>query len=320
MSVATLLNAFSVLIPILFVLGLGFWAGRARQFDADQVQGFNELVLDFALPATLFVGVVTTSRSVLSGAVPFLIALIIAFPGVFLVVATFSSLILHRALGAAGLQAATVSFSNAVFAGIPTFTPLFGQSSTLSIALAALVLNVTITPITVTMLEYDQSRSPPESTRSVAGLVGRSLSGSFRKPVVLAPVLATILVLLGVTVPTQIESMLNLIGSATSGVALFVAGLILAAHPFRLTLETSGNALVKVIVQPVVMALLVVSIGIAQPLGSEAILICAFPTGVVVPMLALKYKTYQTEAASALLLTTLAMIVVLPIAIALTGA
>jgi predicted permease len=207
-----------------------------------------------------------------------------------------------------------------VFVGIPTFTPLFGQSSTLSIAVAALVSNVTITPITVTMLEYDQQSSAGARTRSVAGLVGRSLLSSFQKPVVLAPVLATILVLLGLPVPTEIESMLNLIGSATSGVALFVAGLILAAHQIRVTVETAGNTLIKMIVQPVVMALLVVALGIVQPLRSEAILICAFPTAVVCPMLALQYKTCQTEAASTLLLTTLAMIVVLPIAIALTGA
>jgi predicted permease len=37
-------------------------------------------------------------------------------------------------------------------------------------------------------------------------------------------------------------------------------------------------------------------------------------------MLALQYKTYNTEAASTMLLTTVAMIIVLPIAIALTGA
>jgi len=40
----------------------------------------------------------------------------------------------------------------------------------------------------------------------------------------------------------------------------------------------------------------------------------------VVPMLALQYKSYQTEAASTLLLTTLAMIVVLPDAIATSRA
>jgi predicted permease len=235
-------------------------------------------------------------------------------------VAVFSVFTLHRVLGAAAMQAAGVSISNTAFIGIPIFTPLFGQSSTLSVATAALVLNVTLVPLVVTMLEYDQQRSAGGKTRSLAALVGQALLSSFKMPMVLAPVLAMILVLLGVPVPKEIESMLNLIGSATSGVALFVAGLILAAYRLKVTVETAGNTLVKMIVQPVLMALLVVAFGIVKPLGSEAILICALPTAVVCPMLALRYKVYEAEAAATLLLTTLAMIVVIPIAIALTGA
>jgi len=54
------------------------------------------------------------------------------------------------------MQAASVSIPNIAFIGIPIFTPLFGQSSTLSVATAALVSNVTLVPLVVTILEYDQ--------------------------------------------------------------------------------------------------------------------------------------------------------------------
>lgn len=87
MSISTFFNAFSALLPVLFVMGLGALAGYAKQFDRDQVQGLNELVLEFALPGTLFVGIVTTSRSSLVAAVPFVMALLIAFVGLFVVVA-----------------------------------------------------------------------------------------------------------------------------------------------------------------------------------------------------------------------------------------
>ena len=43
------------------MLVLGYWAGRSKKFDADQVKGVNELVLDFALPAIMFVGIVKTT-------------------------------------------------------------------------------------------------------------------------------------------------------------------------------------------------------------------------------------------------------------------
>ena len=320
MPMSTVINAFLVLLPVLFVMALGFLAGRARQLDRDQVQGLNELVLTFALPALLFVGIVTTPRSSLLAAGPFVLALLIAFVGLFVVVAVFSVFVLHHRVGAAALQASCIVFSNVAFIGLPILTPLFGSSSTLSVAIAALVLQVTLVPLMVTMLEYDRQRSAGGETPRLAALVGQSLLSSLKQPVVLAPLLATILVLLAVPVPKEIESMLNLIGSATAGVAVFAAGLIIAAYQVKVTVETAANTLVKMIVQPALMAVLVVAFGIGQPLGSEAILICALPTAVVPAMFALRYKVYEAEAASTLLLTTIAMIVVMPLAIALTGA
>ncbi len=169
----------------------------------------------------------------------------------------------------------------------------------------------------VTMLEYSRQRSASEKPLPIAAQIRQSLLSSFKQPYVLAPVLAAILVLLDLRPPVVFERMLELIGSTTSGVALFLAGLILAAYRIEVTAETLGNTLVKTIVQPLLMALLVVALGVAKPLASEGIVICALPTAIICPMLALRYKVYEAEAATTLLLATLAMVVVLPIAITL---
>src|SRR5947209_18386279 len=105
MFISTFFNSFSVLLPVLFVMGLGFCAGYARQFDRDQVQGLNELVLEFALPASLFVVIVTTSRSSLLATFPFLIALLIGFLGLFVVVTVFIVFVLHQVLGVSAMHA-----------------------------------------------------------------------------------------------------------------------------------------------------------------------------------------------------------------------
>ena len=63
-----ILTATTGVLPVFFVLALGYFAGRARKFDPDQVAGLNELVLDYALPAMLFVATVKTPRErLLSG-------------------------------------------------------------------------------------------------------------------------------------------------------------------------------------------------------------------------------------------------------------
>lgn len=75
----------SVIVPVLFVLALGYAAGRFKAFDGDQVSVISELVMDFALPASLFVGTVRTSRAQLFQQVPFFLALLISLLGLYLV-------------------------------------------------------------------------------------------------------------------------------------------------------------------------------------------------------------------------------------------
>jgi hypothetical protein len=44
-----IVSALLVLLPILFVMRLGYAAGREKKFSAEQVMGLNELVLVYAL-------------------------------------------------------------------------------------------------------------------------------------------------------------------------------------------------------------------------------------------------------------------------------
>lgn len=62
MTIVIFSQILTIIVPIFFVLLLGYVAGLAKKFDSDQVAGMNELVLDFALPASLFGGMFFTSR------------------------------------------------------------------------------------------------------------------------------------------------------------------------------------------------------------------------------------------------------------------
>src|SRR5204863_124345 len=83
---------------------------------------------------------------------------------------------------------------------------------------------------------------------------------TLKKPMVWAPLIAVALVLAGARVPPLIDNMLMLIGSSTSGASIFLAGLIIAAYEIRLNGEVIGNALVKMVAQPLLMVLLVAAL------------------------------------------------------------
>ncbi len=309
------LTALTVLLPVFFVLGLGYFAGRAKKFDADQVAGLNELVLDYAFPAMMFVATVKTPRDELLSEGSYALALLVAFVGLFLAVVLVSTRLLRHSLGEATLQANLASFPSVGFFGPPIFQGLFGPSSLVSIAFASTLSAVTMIPLTLVLLEIHHQRTTRGEGQRVSSLIVQSLANTLKKPMVWAPLIGVALVLAGARVPPLIDNMLMLIGSSTSGASIFLAGLIIAAYEIRLNGEVIANALVKMVAQPLLMVLLVAALKVGSPLAGEGIVICAIPTAVFAPLLAPRYRIYEVESSSTLMATALLMIVTLPIAI-----
>lgn len=317
-DVLVFLNSIAVLLPIFFVMGLGYAAGKRKQFDADQIQGINELVLDYALPALFFVAVVSTKRSQMVAEAAFVAALLIAFIGVFAVVYLVSTRLLHHSTGEAALQANLLSFPSLGFIGPPIFKGLFGAQSILSIATAAVIGAITLIPLTMVLLEIHDKKSK-NAEGSLLSLIGGALISSFKMPMIWSPLVAAVLVLADVDLPPLVDDMLNLIGSTTAGVSIFLAGLIISCYKLEINREIIGNTLVKMVAQPILMAGLVTVFAIANPLARESILICAIPSSVLAPLVAPRYHVYEKESAATLIVTSLSMVITLPIAIWLTG-
>lgn len=314
------LNAISVLLPLGFVLGLGYLAGRRSRFDADQIMGLNTLVLTYALPALLFVATASTPRARLLGEASFALALLLAFAGTFVATVVFSLRALKHSLGEAALQGNMVSYPSAAFFGPPIFRGLFGDDSLVTLATGTLLGLVTVVPMTIVLLEIDQDRRTTGHAQATSILVRRALRSTVSKPLVWAPLIGVLLALFGLPLPAIVDQMFQLIGSTTGGVSIFLAGLIIAANPVAINAETIGNTLAKMVAQPLLMAGLVAAFGIPNPLAREGILLCAIPSAMLATMLAPHYGVYEAQSATTLLLTTLAMIITVPVTIVLTGA
>src|SRR5437762_13144140 len=177
-------TAVTILLPVSFVLGLGYIAGRAKQFDADQVRGLNELVLDYAMPAMMFVATVKTPRWQLLGEGLYALALLVAFVGLFLIVVLVSTRVLRHSLGEAALQANLASYPSVAFFGPPIFQGLFGASSLLSIALAATLSGVTIIPLTVVLLEIHRQHTSGGAGQTLRSMIIQGLCGTLTTPMV----------------------------------------------------------------------------------------------------------------------------------------
>ena len=53
------------IVPIVVIMLAGFISGKKGIFSGDDAKKFNKVVLDYALPAALFVSIVQSSREML---------------------------------------------------------------------------------------------------------------------------------------------------------------------------------------------------------------------------------------------------------------
>lgn len=313
-----LVNVISVLVPVLFVLALGFAAGRAKAFKDDAVSVINELVLDFALPATLFAGTISVSRSALFEELPLFLALLVSLAAAFTAVFVLARGVFRHSAVAATVQALGVAFAAGPFSSPAILSGIYDASSAVAVSLIAIVLNVVILPAATTIIGLSRTSNGGARTR-----FGPRLASSFldalKTPYVWAPILAIVLVLTGVEMPTVVISSLQLIGTGTSGVALFVAGLTLSARRIVPSVEVIVNTLLKLVGVPALYAACAVVVGLHGAPFSEGLILAALPTGAIAMLFATRYREYQDQASSTLAMTNLGMIATLPIILAFVG-
>jgi malonate transporter and related proteins len=316
MNVGGLVGA---LLPVFFVLALGYLAGRRNQFDADQAAGLSKLALGFALPASLFVGMTEIPRELLLQQGRLVLALILAHVGLFLV-AWFFLRRLKTLQGAASIVCALMLATSAtpVF-GIAVLQPLLGDTSAGTVGLVALAINLVV-PTAIVLLETESSGTGAATAESSShrAQVLSGLKSGLQSPLLWGPVLGIVIVLVGLHIPKEVSSCFEMIGSATSGVAVFTVGLTLAAHAFHLSKTVLLGTLGRITVQTAVLFALLHLLHVQSPFAREALVCCSFPLATIVVLLAAKYKAMEAESASALLLSTLSLVVTVPVILAIS--
>ena len=307
------------LLPVFFVLALGYLAGKSNTFDADQAAGLSKLALGFALPASLFVGMTEIPRALLLQQGRLVLALIVAHVGLFLVAWVLLRRLKTLQGPASIIWALMLATSATPVFGIAVLQPLLGDTSAGTVGLVALAINLVV-PTAIILLEMGSSGSgaAPAASSSRRAQVLSGLKSGLRSPLLWGPVLGIVVVLVGLRISKDIASCFQMIGSATSGVAVFTVGLTLAAHAFHLSKAVLLGTLGRVTVQTAVLFALLHLLHVQSPFAREALVCCSFPLATIVVLLAAKYKAMEAESASALLLSTLSLVVTVPIIIAIS--
>ena len=303
----------TTLVPVAFVIFLGDRAGRLKFFGATDRALLTRLVLTWLLPPLLLAGILQTPRAdLLDYKIPLLFVVGLMVP--YLIALLGCRFVLGQDLRTSALRASLLAFPDMVFMGIPILSQLFGPSSLYPILVANLVPSLIIVPLTTVLLEIGSEKESSAGARAFV----RTLTKAVCEPRVWVPFIGIVLVLLDLRMPDFVTDSLNLIGTATTGPSLFVAGLIIAEEKVELTVAVAVDSLVKNLVHPVAMFAAVLALGVTGVIAREAVLLAALPSAVITTMFAEEHGILESESSTTILATRVLAFATIPVMIAAT--
>jgi len=294
----------NALFPVFAGLAVGYIAGLRRTVDNVNLKSLITFLMSFALPCALFGTIAHTQYAALFGQTRLVLVLaivyLVTYGGVFLATRLDSS-------SDKSVVALTLAFPNATAVGLPLLAAAYGAPGSVACASAIAVGAVTISPITLAILE---SASGPTHESFLHGL-RIALWRAVKRPVVWAPVAAIFVVLLHFSLPTYLDRALTIFGGATAGVALFLTGLVVSAQRFRFTWAVVAAVVAKNILQPALCLGVAMLFHLPVEATRYVVLICAIPCGFFGIVFGKGFAATPEVASSSLIASYLAGVVTL---------
>lgn len=362
------------IVPILVIMILGYICGKVKFFDDDQRQGLNKLVLNIALPAALFISIVSATREMFAKDIVLTLVSLVGVTGLFMLSYFLDRVMFHRSMQEAAVCALIAGSPTIGFLGFAVLDPIYGNNATtnLVIGIVSIVVNAITIPIGLTLVNKGQAKARAKAAKSTSNsgtkvVVNKSNSisepskkvevtvpdgvpvtdeeakalkekgiereidlvraevdhhkksekklknstlesfiNAVKQPVAAAPLLAVILVLLGIKIPASWAPTFDLIAKANSGVAVLSAGLALSTVKFTIDKEGLWNTFFRLFLTPAI----IVAIAYLCGMGSDPNKISMLCLSVGLPpafsgiIISSRYNIYVKEGASSVALST----------------
>jgi len=299
MDLITVLVAISSLFAL---IGVGFVARRYNILKDDFVHLLSHVLVNIALPAITISSMQVPHTAKTMGIVDSMLAVAVCY----YIAAFLASILICHFLPSTptekGVFQFMLVFPNTMFMGIPVASAILGPDSLFYVILFNLPFNFLVFTVGVWLL--------------ARGRPGKLDPKVLLSPGLVASFVGLALFLVGYTIPSPVETGLELIGSVTTPLAMLVVGALLATLPAA---RLAGDwriyliAGLRLIIFPVI-AFVVLSPFIADkiPLG-VAVLLIAMPVAANSVLLSDEYKVDSTLASQGVFLSTLICLATIPV-------
>lgn len=244
------------IVPIIVVMLAGFISGKKGIFTGDDAKKFNKVVLDYALPAALFVSIAQASREMLAADLKLSLIALFGIMGCFMIV-YFVFLMFKKNTGADAAVSALISGSPTIgFLGFAVLEPIFGTTPAVAlvVAIVGIVVNAVGIPVGLSLMNASLEKQQPGSTKKESAWM--PVIHALEQPVAWAPILAVIWVLVGIPWPKWLSPSFDLIKGANASMAVFSAGITLSAITIKINWQAILGSIMKMIMMPAVILIL----------------------------------------------------------------
>ena len=308
------------IVPILVVMLAGFIAGKKGAFSGDDAKKFNKVVLDFALPAALFVSIVQADREMLAKDLKLTLISLVVIMACFMMVYFIYKYCFKKNTGADAAIMALISGSPTIgFLGFAILEPIFGTTPAVAlvVAIVGIVVNAVGIPVGLSLLNA-ADETIAERTGHKKESAWKPVIHALEQPVAWAPILAVVMVLCGIKWPAYLSPSFDLIAKANASMAVFAAGITLSAVKVTLNWQVILGSILKMIVMPA-MLLIAGLLFHMDPMNLKMLVVAGtLPPAFSGIIIASEYNTYVAGGTSSLTLSVILFMGFCPLWIWLT--
>lgn len=307
------------IVPIVVVMLAGFISGKRGIFTGADAKKFNKVVLDYALPAALFVSIVQASREDLAKDLKLTLVSLAGIMGCFMLVYFVFKYCFKKNTGADAAVSALISGSPTIgFLGFAVLEPIFGTTPAVAlvVAIVGIVVNAVGIPVGLSLMNASLEKQQPGSTKKES--TWKPVVHALEQPVAWAPILAVILVVCGLHWPDWLSPSFDLIAKANASLAVFSAGITLSAIKFTINRQVVLGSLMKMVLMPLVVLILGLFVGMDAFNLKMLVISAALPPAFSGIIIADEYNTYVATGTSSLTLSMILFIGFCPLWIWLT--
>ncbi len=306
------------IVPIIVVMLAGYISGKKGAFSGDDAKKFNKVVLDYALPAALFVSIAQATREDLAKDLKLTLVSLVGIMACFMLVYFVFKFCFKKNTGADAAVSALISGSPTIgFLGFAVLEPIFGTTPAVAlvVAIVGIVVNAVGIPVGLSLMNASLEKQNPTGKKESAW---KPVLHALAQPVAWAPILAVVWVLVGIPWPDWASPSFNLIAKANASMAVFSAGITLSAIKFQLNWQAVLGSIMKMIVMPAAILILGLVCHMDALNLKMLVVAAALPPAFSGIIIADEYNTYVATGTSSLTLSVILFIGFCPLWIWLT--